>query len=441
MDNITIKNTIKPVTLGRPRQGSQPIPNFGTPLAFTQHIPSTFAPVMSTSVKEGPSVGPSSTELPKRIEATYNRDYNIKYLHGLILKKLHQEKSTTLPELCEQLKKQQALVLTTQTYIARKISLDEIKTLETRIRNIESGQNIVLYQERVKVLLEEYGKRGGKINTVSIDSDVPEEEEDITLLRIIEDYLDIAREYFDISIRHISNNSAEKCYACQALLVNAITVDDGCIVYSVCNAEYNTMASCNTSKDSSRININNVEDDESIENFMKTFMRYQGLQPENPPQKLYEELDEYFVKRGLPIGSEVSVMSLDRWGKRGDTNIEMLKHALSSINRSEYLEDMNLIGKEYWNWKLPELMHLQAQLIDHYNKTQVGFYQIPAEEKERSSSLGTQWRLWKQLVLLGHECRPEDFKIPKNTDSLRQHEKLWRKMCELADDPEIRYIP
>jgi hypothetical protein len=88
-------------------------------------------------------------------------------------------------------------------------------------------------------------------------------------------------------------------------------------------------------------------------------------------------------------------------------------------------------------------MHLRELIIYHYNITQQIFNKIPVEERERDSSLGVPYRLWRHLQLVGHKCYIDEFKIVVNRESLNCHDKLWKRMTEEANliDPSIYYIP
>ena len=175
---------------------------------------------------------------------------------------------------------------------------------------------------------------------------------------------------------------------------------------------------------------------------MRAFIRYQGLQTDGPDKETIEaELDDYFYSLGLPIGEEVRKFPLRENGYRGDTDHKMLWTALSSIGRSECYEHANLIGKMYWNWPLPEVSEHRQTIISHYNETQSVFHQIPPEDRARISSLGTQYRLWRHLQLVNHPCLSSQFKIAENSDSIGIHNRLWEKMCEGCQNPDIRYIP
>ena len=52
----------------------------------------------------------------------------------------------------------------------------------------------------------------------------------------------------------------------------------------------------------------------------------------------------------------------------------------------------------------------KEKIISHYVMTQNVFLQIPKEERDRQSSLGTQYRLWRHLRF-GHKCYSDEFKL------------------------------
>jgi hypothetical protein len=256
---------------------------------------------------------------------------------------------------------------------------------------------------------------------------------------LIDTYLDIASDYIQIDIIRINNRPADICTGCGISLSQVATSEEGTVRCPdpECQTEHSVIILTKLAKDGSRINTNASTDDESIDNFLRAFIRFQGLQSDHPDESLYDELDEHFARHDRPSGDEIKQLPLNERGRRGDTNHKMLLDALSSIKRSEYYEDANLIGHIYWGWTLPEAMHFRERMIDKYNKTQKVFYQIPPEERGRNSSLGTQYRLWRHLQLEGYECYMDEFKIAENAESLRLHNNLWKTMCEQSNDPEI----
>jgi hypothetical protein len=203
-----------------------------------------------------------------------------------------------------------------------------------------------------------------------------------------------------------------------------------------CQTDHQVILNKSSSYDS-KLNFFNVDND--MENFTKALLRYEGLQ-DRPNPIIYDKLDTYFKQRNLPLSKDVKKLPLNERGKKDHTNREMLCKALAHIKHTEYYEDCNLIGHIYWGWKLPNLTHVKQTIFRHYSITQKCFYKIPLEVRDRISSLGTQYRLYKHLQLIGYECYPEDFKIAEDNKSLENHNRLWKLMCELANDPEIYYI-
>jgi len=173
-------------------------------------------------------------------------------------------------------------------------------------------------------------------------------------------------------------------------------------------------------------------------NFEKAIDRYQGNQINKVPDDLYQSFNKHFTSQNFPAADEVKQLPANERGRRGSTTHRMLWDALAITGYSDYYEDSNLIGHNYWDWVLPNIKHLVEAMMSIYDKTQRVWNSIP--NKERSSSLGTQYRLFKILELLGHECHFDEFKIAEG-DSLDLHEQYWKLMCEQANDVSIYFIP
>lgn len=386
-------------------------------------------------------------DLPEQIRGTYQEDYNICYVDDIICKKLQREKHETIPDLKKKYKKLETLSHTPQTHLERKNTLNEMEKLEKEIKLIETGEKLRIYKERVKNIISEYKRCRKSVKVIVFDEDETEEnnnnepdEEFAKRIGLIENYLEVAARYIDIDVIRTNVKSENICIGCGTSLANVATNSNGTIrcPNEDCRTEHDVLIVAKMTKDHVT-SVSNPQD-ESIDNFLRAFNRYQGLQSERPDESLYEQLDEYFISRGLPTGREVREMELNSRGRRGDTNHAMLRKALSKTKNSGYYEDVNLIAHIYWGWELPNVMHYKDIIISHYMKTQKVFYDISPQERGRTSSLGTQFRLWRHLQLVGHECYMDEFKIAENAESLRTHNKLWKMMCEGADDPNIRYI-
>lgn len=385
-------------------------------------------------------------QLPDRITGTFNEDYNILYIDDIIQKKLAQEKITEIPRLKLRYKQLETSIKQPQTYILRTSSLDEMDNITNEIRDIETGVKLQEYNESVKDIIMQYKQYKGLVKTIIFDVDDKEKDngnfdEIRERIVLIDKYLDIAKKYIDIDVVRVNGHCEDSCLGCNSSLTKDAINENGILRCLVCQAEYSVMILSKLSKDGTHISNNGNLDDESIDNFLRGFVRYQGLQSrEHLNDALFSELDNYFIQHGRPTGDEIKHLPLNNRGRRGDTTHKMLWTALSYIGRSELYEDTNLIGHLYWGWTIHNLMHHKERIISDYTKTQKVFYQIPPEERGRTSSLGTQFRLWRHLQLIGHECYQDEFKIAENSESMRTHNRLWKLMCEGANDPNIYYI-
>lgn len=378
----------------------------------------------------------------ENINATYQEDFDIFYVHNIVRSRLKHEK-TRINHYEKELASLKNKIMTKQNYAQRKKSLSEIKELQDIIEYISSERRLKNYLEVAEPILKKYSscKKEEEILTFGKVYVPPtiSFEDFATRLSAIDEMIALCKKYINVEVNRLIQSNSE-CCGCGSDMEDVATNDVGLKTCPNCGVQCDAVIVNKLAKDGSRIMSGTSGDDESIENFLRAFMRYQGLQIDQPHQALYQELDEYFIQRGLPIGEEIRSKPLDEFGRRGGTNHKMLWNVLSNIKRAEYYDDTNLIGHIYWGWELPKIMHLKDKIIEHYNLTQKVFHNIPLENRKRSSSLGTQFRLWKHLQLLNHKCFMAEFKIAEDPDSLNTHYELWKLMCEGANNAEIYYI-
>jgi hypothetical protein len=379
------------------------------------------------------------------ITGEYTEDYDITSVDEKIKAHLtlsEQEKRTRRAHFVDARSRlENKLATKPLTRIAREKIQKRLQLIEVAINDLDTSTPLDRYIKQTRSLVDKYKRMGGylkvelfgvsgvvqKVNSMQSSSDRQ---------AIVQDYLDIAKQYADIRIVRRIVLTKRLCVVCSGELddISSNLENKTC---PRCFAENVCVVNTKTSKETTK--TPSVNDDESMENFLKAWDRYQGVEADKPPDVIHDELDRYFVKRGRPTGAEIRKLPLVN-KRRGDTNPRMLWSALQAIGRSDYCANANSIGRDYWGWELDNVEHLKARVVDHYIKTQKVFREIPIECRDRDSSLGTQYRLWRHLQLVGHDCDVRDFKIAENTDSLRTHNRLWKLMCEGAGDPDIYYI-
>lgn len=380
-------------------------------------------------------------EVPDEIVASYVNDFNLLRIHETIIRKLKAERGK-IDGLKKELDKYIEIIKTPQTIIERKQTKKRIRSIEAQIVAIKDGTNIKLYLEKAEPLIEEYKTMIPKKRQIDFTATekkkqeiLEEEEKDPKYwkkMRLIRKYLDFAQNYINITIIQKKKNT-NRC-GCGYDLTNVFIDNFGTQVCPKCKTE-RYIIGFNLYKSDTLASRNDYSD---RDNFEKALMRYQGKQIDKIPDSLFTDLDAHFIARGKSTSVDIAKLPRNKRGRKNGTDLPMLYKALLDTGYSSLYEDANLIAHRYWGWKLPDVSHLEALIMEDYEKTQRVYNMLP---KERSSSLGTQFRLFKHLELRGHTCTVSDFKIVKMRESLEYHDQTWRIMCEECGDPEIYFIP
>lgn len=379
--------------------------------------------------------------IPAKIVASYTNDYNIIAIHNLIIHKLSAEKAS-IAHVQDKLNAEKKKITLPQTLIERNASKKEIARLQEKIAETLCGSRYNEYIKRANPLIEEYKALGQYMEKKSFvgetsDAACNDKTTNKNRLDIIKEYLNIARNYHDIDIMHESK-SGEFCSYCDFNLKGVFIDESGLQICPKCKGE-KYVYTIQLFVENSTIAAPYKPEYESGENFIKALTRYQGKQTNKLPRMLFSELDVYFARIGIPTQEKAKAIPLNGKGRKAGTNLPTMYKALSDLGYSSLYEDTNLICHLYWGWKLPDISHLEEKIISHYHKTEQVYNQI---EKTRTSSLGTQYRLFKHLQLVGHECSIDDFKISNMTESREYHDILWKKMVEGCNEPnELYFIP
>ena len=373
------------------------------------------------------------------VVGTYIDDYNIIELDLHIKRKLEQDRLNKPNQIKKDLEELIRLRSTPQSSIVRNNQLKKERALRDELQALSLNASLINYVNETRDLLVEYRTLRSDVKIIDLNNKDPtyvlEDENMCARLQVIDEYLEIAGKYMTLSIKRRDLKVMTACTGCNTSMNGVMANEDGIKFCPGCSAEHPDLLFSKSNKDGRGVSTTGKDNNDSIENFMRAFDRYQGLQPDRPPVSLGTELDGYFSKRSRPIGSEVKQMPLNERGLRGDTDHRMLREALSGIGKSEYYEDVNLIGHEYFGWTLPNVLHLKDTIRSNYLKKQKVYRNIP--NRDRESSLGTQFRLWQELLDCGHVCYRDEFKIPDDPASLRNHYRLWNIMVSRAEDTDV----
>jgi hypothetical protein len=371
--------------------------------------------------------------LPDRIEGCYVYDYNILFIDDILRRKFSQDKKNRLGILKNKLELEKNKILKRQNMIERKKSRKKIMEYEEEIFKYENNTDLINYENKTNNLLQEYRKIGVISTVVSFVSNKKDEiaiaENDAIQGKrhqIISEYLEIARKYIQVDlVRSLPNDNS--CPGCGTKYEEIELIEDesGSTICPICSLEKISVIKNLFFSDGSRVN-NSKNNYEDRVNFEKVLMRYQGKQITKPGKELYEKINEYFISKGLPSSEEYRDMPLLPDGTKEGTSKELMFEALANINCSGYYDDINLICNVFFGWTLPDVTHLEDDIMKDYDSFQKVYDSLPDREG-RKSSLNSQWKLYILLKRRQWPCKSRDFKIPSTPHILEYHKVITKQ--------------
>jgi hypothetical protein len=377
-------------------------------------------------------------EKPKKITAVFDYDYNINILDEAIKQKFAYNKNNYVNILRDKLEFEKLQMEKNMTIINKNIHRENIDHIKREISEIESGIREREYKEESAELLNSYNDLGPSKYEISVDTGVEQYIDDNKerRLELIGNYIDIARKYIECDIirRHTLNEDTPQiCPSCNQI-IEETTVTDSEI--EICPYCYMRLAA---KMKITQYDVTNHVDYEGDGNFKKFVEQFRGSSKsmEKIPNSLFDDIDNYFSSKGVNSDIIRKAKFTDKGRKEG-SSIQMIIDALYETGYSVFYNDHNLIGHMYWGWKLPDIKKYEDEIMDIYQEVQKAYKNI---DKERSSNLFRPLLLLKILQLLGLNYDLNDFKPIKMRETIEDFDRLWRKTCELCDDPRIYYTP
>lgn len=368
------------------------------------------------------------------IKSNYDNDLNIIEIHSKIIKKFEEEKNTLIPEYKRQIEQLENATKIPQNMIDRKICLSKIEKIKNKIKDLENDKLKMEYLENTCSYLEEYDNMGVFQRSVDISGDnIIIETKDIEIRRsLISTYLLLAKKYIDIDIIY-TGNSESRC-VCGENTSDFELDDNGDLICPSCASVMSVYQHSLFTGGKPIINTtkNNYKDRANFEKALKYYQgKYLNKIDKLSYEKLIVSLDKYFTELKFPKGSEIKCSKNNENGRKEETSVLLMLNALKSTNNSQYYKIVMYICHDYWGWETIDLTNLEESIMNDYDLTQNEYENIP---KTRSSSLNTQFRLYKHLCRyrdkIKYKIIKEDFRYPITHNILRFHENIWTTICE-----------
>lgn len=330
----------------------------------------------------------------------------------------------TLPDKREKLNDLYSILNTTNLSQATIESInDNILTLENEITQIESNDAFNFYILETQSHIEQYKNILNtpvkisffkKINTQSFEKD-----------KIISEYINIARKYYNIS-EFLTDNPdiifTEKPLVCQICNNSVFDIEDDTSICVNCGVQYENITQSLSFKDNTRINISSKYSYDRLIHFKDSINQYQAKQNSFIPQKVYSELYDQFERHHL--------VSQDAVNKYAKVTKEQIGMFLKILGYTKHYENINLIHYKITGIPPDDISHLENKLMDDFiTLTSLYDKRYKLEKRiTRKNFINTHYVLFQLLNRHKHPCKKDDFNLLKTIDRQNFHDDISKEL-------------
>jgi hypothetical protein len=300
----------------------------------------------------------------------------------------------------------------------------ELSILKQYYNQIKNNQNLLYYQLQVTPLIEKYKQ---ELNRPIVMNFMGKPVKPDTVLRdeIEEQILVIIRNYgFDsfqneneTIVKEVENNYCEKCQN----TTNDI-IHKNIILCSICGVEKNVYFSSFSYKDIDRINITTRYTYDRRIHFRDCINQFQGKQNSSIPNKVYEDLENLILLHNL-VSKNDKAPKIKRYAKVTKKHLFMF---LKECGYSKRYEDINLIYHNITDKPLPDISHLEEQLMKDFDILSELYDKeyIQTQKITRKNFLNTHYVLYQLLQRHKFPCNKDDFNFLKTTERKQFHDNV-----------------
>ena len=370
------------------------------------------------------------------IDGKYDEYTDITIIHDYIVRKLEEYNNIEIDLVRNEIKKYINMNVP-MSRVERLSNKDKVNKLEKKIDELLKNANINEYINDVNDIIMEFNDLKPSIKIVNINDNNSENNiSDKYRQNVIDEYIKIARKYFDLRLSKLENNKSNNtCTTCGYKFSESIKELDCCPMCGVTLVKYMTSMPNIDARLTNYIQTYNHEG-----NFAKFINRILCITNSIDLESI-ETVKKYFDDNAknmvifdddLPLCSDICNMSPDKNGRRGPYTIKDIFVALKDLNLVKYEPDVNYIAHIIWNWDLPKYEHIYDNIMIDRD-TVYNIFQSIKDKYDQRSNLNNWYLSYRLLQRNGFEpCNEVDFKILKTDKTIKKYENIWEEICRLA---------
>lgn len=295
----------------------------------------------------------------------------------------------------------------------------EVDELTEHIRRIESKEEFYYYILQVSPLLEAYREEIHKPIPVNfMGKPVPP---DTSARDAIEKkYLQLIG-HLGLSLSSPSLQQDELvCEVCQTS--NQIEQTGYSVICKRCGTEKETFHPTFTYKDSNRVNLTTKYTYDRRIHFRDCVNQFQGKQNSTIPEEIYATLKDQFRAHGL-VDTNYAPEDKRHYHNVTKQHVFMF---LKELGNSKYYEDINLIYHTITGKPLPDISHLEEQLMNDFDTLSELYDEqyVKNNKIQRKNFINTHYVLFQLLRRLKYPCKRSDFNFLKTTERQCFHDEI-----------------
>lgn len=346
-----------------------------------------------------------------------NEKYDILQLDEKI-KKLIQEETKNIDKYRERLEIVSNLIKTTHQYRERKQLEDEKRSLEKKISDIETNNMFAEYVCISHKIISEYMQ----LLMVPVNiSFFGKKKENVDMCdrkeSLLEKFLDIAKKYIPIKTY---KREIKKKLVCDCGNAVDFTHTENTITCEVCGIETKVYTIQTNFKDIDRVNLSQKYKYSKRVYFRDTVNRYEGKQNKKIDKKVYDDVENWFIKHNLLIDGD------NFHQKHSKITKDHMYMALSETGHNLHYEDINLLHNQFTGIPCPDISHIRNELFEDFDKVMAVYDTL---DVDRVNSLNSQYILYQLLRRRKVKVNENDFGMLKTRDRLIDYDEIFQQLC------------
>lgn len=329
----------------------------------------------------------------------------------LRVRKMLLDRRRNLPFLRERLAIVREIAETTSLRSEKALAVRELSELRTKIRDLELGSELALYDLNTSSLTATARKLTSKVKPRSFLASSCSEEElaskrrlnelSVIFLRTVSTFVEVTN--FSTRSRVLT------CSGCGSTELSI--TEDSCYVCRKCGGLEEVFDEAPTFRDTDRVNMSTRYKYTRKNYFLTAIERFQGKQNTTIAPEVYEDLRNRMKDHRLTA----------------ETLTKDHVYMFLATKHSNHYDDINLIHHILTKKPLPDISIYESKLLSMLDLVE-GVYE-KVKDPSRVNSMNVNYKLYKILQLCGYPCRKDDFYILRSAGRMAEHDVIWSKIC------------